>query len=112
MALKKFEKTPVNFVRDLETTLKKQEEAADVGGIIDAGLVPVVEEVKDDFISGSVKQRLMSQKKETKSKRLNLLLTPSLYDQLKAASTNLDMSVNEYVNLALSEIVKKQQSEL
>lgn len=112
MAVKKFEKTPVSFVRDLESTLKKQEEAAEAGGIIDAGLVPVVEEVKNDFISGSVKQRLMSQKKETKSKRLNLLLTPSLYDQLKLSAESLDMSVNEYVNLALSEVVKKQQSEL
>lgn len=38
---------------------------------------------------------------EAKTRRLQLLLTPSLYEQVKAAAEKDGLSVNEYINAAL-----------
>lgn len=40
---------------------------------------------------------------ETRSKRVQLLLTPSMFDALKALSVETGLSVNEIINVALSE---------
>lgn len=37
-------------------------------------------------------------KKEAKSKRVNLLIQPTLYGKLKSAADSAGISVNEYVN--------------
>lgn len=40
---------------------------------------------------------------ETRSKRLQLLITPTMYDALKKLSAESKLSVNEIVNIALAE---------
>jgi hypothetical protein len=44
---------------------------------------------------------------ETRSKRVQLLLTPSMFDALKALSADTGLSVNEIINIALEEYLKK-----
>lgn len=44
---------------------------------------------------------------ETKSRRLQLLLTPSLYDQLKRRADRERMSVNELINSILKDYLRK-----
>lgn len=44
---------------------------------------------------------------ETRSKRVQLLLTPSMFDALKSLSADTGLSVNEIVNIALGEYLKK-----
>lgn len=41
------------------------------------------------------------EKKEARNKRLNLLITPSLYEKAKEKCATLDISVNECVNQLL-----------
>lgn len=43
---------------------------------------------------------------ETRSKRVQLLLTPSMFDALKALSADTGLSVNEIINVALSEYLR------
>lgn len=43
---------------------------------------------------------------ETRSKRVQLLLTPSMFDALKALSADTGLSVNEIINVALNEYLK------
>lgn len=43
---------------------------------------------------------------ETRSKRMQILVTPSMYDALKALSSETKLSVNEIVNVALAEYLK------
>ena len=42
---------------------------------------------------------------ETRSKRLQVLVTPTLFDTLKSLSAETGLSVNEIINVALSEYV-------
>ena len=42
---------------------------------------------------------------ETRSRRVQVLLTPTLFDTLKALSVETGLSVNEIINVALSEYV-------
>ena len=49
-------------------------------------------------------------RRETRSKRLNLLITPSLYDALSAKADELDISFNEACNLAFEHFVKRRSS--
>ena len=44
---------------------------------------------------------------ETRSKRVQLLLTPSMFDALKALSAETGLSVNEIINIALGEYLKQ-----
>lgn len=44
--------------------------------------------------------------KETRSKRMQILVTPSMFDALKALSTETKLSVNEIVNVALVKYLK------
>jgi len=44
---------------------------------------------------------------ETKSRRLQLLLTPSLYDQLRDKAAEERMSVNEMINVILRDFLRK-----
>ena len=44
---------------------------------------------------------------ETKSRRLQVLLTPSLYDDLRAAAAADHMSVNEMLNTILKDYLRK-----
>lgn len=44
---------------------------------------------------------------ETKSRRLQLLLTPSLYEAVKRRAAEERMSVNELVNTILSDTIRK-----
>ena len=44
---------------------------------------------------------------ETRSKRLNLLIQPNLYNKLKAASKAQDISLNELINRVLEEYTDK-----
>ena len=43
---------------------------------------------------------------ETRSKRLQILVTPTMFDTLKALSNETGLSVNEIVNVALGEYLK------
>ena len=43
---------------------------------------------------------------ETRSKRMQILVTPSMYDALKALSAETGMSVNEIVNLSLMQFLQ------
>lgn len=49
---------------------------------------------------------LGASKDETKSKRLQLLVTPSMYEALKKLSEGTGLSVNAIVNEALDEYLK------
>lgn len=40
---------------------------------------------------------------ETRSKRLQVLITPTMFDTLKSLSAETGLSVNEIINVALSE---------
>ena len=42
---------------------------------------------------------------ETRSRRIQVLVTPTLFDTLKALSAETDLSVNEIINIALTEYV-------
>lgn len=46
--------------------------------------------------------------RETKSKRLNLLITPSLHAAMLAKAQALDVSFNEACCIAMAEFVKKE----
>ena len=46
--------------------------------------------------------------RETKSKRLNLLITPTLYEAMVAKAEKLDLSFNEACNLAISEFIRRK----
>lgn len=43
---------------------------------------------------------------EAKSKRVQILITPSLYDKLKMKSKITGVSVNEIINVAIDRITK------
>lgn len=43
---------------------------------------------------------------ETRSKRLQVLVTPTMFDALKSLSAETGLSVNEIVNVALGEYLK------
>lgn len=43
---------------------------------------------------------------ETRSKRLQVLVTPTMFEALKSLSAETGLSVNEIVNVALSEYLK------
>ena len=45
---------------------------------------------------------------ETKSKRLHLLTTPSLYEKIKKNAKREKVSINEYINIALAEYTKEK----
>lgn len=49
---------------------------------------------------------------KTKSKRLNLLIYPSLLDNLKKIATMQRRSVNDLINEALSEYTEKQAEQI
>lgn len=44
---------------------------------------------------------------ETKSKRINLLIQPSLYDAIKDKASKQGISVNEYIHVALVNAVEQ-----
>lgn len=46
---------------------------------------------------------------ETKSKRVQLLMQPSLYARLKAAATAQGLSVNDYIHRALEKATAEQE---
>lgn len=46
-------------------------------------------------------------KPETRSKRVQLLLTPTMFDALKALAAETGLSVNEIINVALAEYISK-----
>jgi hypothetical protein len=46
---------------------------------------------------------------ETKSKRMQLVVQPSLYESLKKASKRAGLSVNEYCHRVLSEATKEER---
>ncbi len=45
---------------------------------------------------------------ETKSRRLQLVIQPSLYERIKARATASGISVNEYCHKALDEATRKE----
>ena len=52
--------------------------------------------------------RAVRRRRETRSKRLNLLITPSLYDALSVKADELDISFNEACNLAFEQFLKRR----
>lgn len=44
---------------------------------------------------------------ESKSKRIQVLVTPTMFDSLKSLKEDTGLSVNEIINLALEEYMKK-----
>lgn len=55
----------------------------------------------------STTRRALPQYEETKSRRLQLLLTPSLFEAVKAKASEERLSVNEYINSILKNAVRK-----
>lgn len=55
------------------------------------------------YISDSVPMKLNPRYIETKSKRLQLLLQPSLYNKLKGMAGDQAISLNELINIALKD---------
>lgn len=51
-------------------------------------------------------KELAESKPEKKEKRLQVLITPSMYDALQEWKTKTGLSVNEIVNKALAEYLK------
>lgn len=49
-------------------------------------------------------------RKETKSKRVNLLVRPSVYDKLKVIAAASGVSVNDYINTVMERIVAEQNT--
>ena len=47
-----------------------------------------------------------TEKAETKSRRLQLLIKPSVYDRVKQIAEQSDLSVNDLINQILEEVVK------
>ena len=47
-------------------------------------------------------------RKETKSKRVNLLVRPSVYDKLKVIAAASGVSVNDYINTVMERIVSQE----
>ena len=47
-----------------------------------------------------------TEKVETKSRRLQLLIKPSVYDRVKQIAEQSDLSVNDLINQILEEVVK------
>lgn len=45
---------------------------------------------------------------ETKSRRLQLVLQPSLYERVKKRATNSGLSVNEYIHQILDEATREE----
>ena len=52
---------------------------------------------------------LKAETPETRSRRLQVLVTPSMYDALKALHDETGLSVNEIVNVALGEYLKGKE---
>lgn len=48
-------------------------------------------------------KELANNKPESRSKRMQVLVTPTMYDELKEYATKSGVSVNEIVNVALAE---------
>lgn len=46
---------------------------------------------------------------ETRSKRMQILVTPTMFDALKALSAETKLSVNEIVNVALGEYLNGRE---
>lgn len=46
---------------------------------------------------------------ETKSKRMQILVTPSMFDEIEAISKETGLSKNQIVNLALSEFMEDKE---
>ncbi len=51
----------------------------------------------------------IQQKQESKSKRLNLLVRPSVYQKAKEKAEKEYMSVNELINVLLEEYVNEEE---
>lgn len=56
--------------------------------------------------SGTRQRALQRQTEETKSRRLQVLLTPSLYDDLRERATQERISVNEMLNTILKDYLR------
>ena len=54
-------------------------------------------------------KRLADNTPETRSKRLQLLVTPTMFDTLKALSSETGLSVNEIINVAIGEYLKGKE---
>lgn len=46
-------------------------------------------------------------KKETRNRRLQLLMTQSLYNRVEAQAKSLEISVNELINTVLDDVIDK-----
>lgn len=46
---------------------------------------------------------------ETKSKRMQILVTPSMFDDIEAMAKETGLSKNQIVNLALSEFMENKE---
>lgn len=50
-----------------------------------------------------------AEKPETRSKRMQILVTPTLYDAMKSLASDGNVSMNEVVNVALEEYLKEKE---
>lgn len=72
-----------------------------------------VEEQRSERSSSTPKKRTQARRslpqfdEETKSRRLQLLITPSLYEAIKAKATQERRSINDLINSILSDAVRK-----
>ena len=59
--------------------------------------MPTIEEIMEQL------KKIAENTPETRSKRMQILVTPTMFDTLKALSSETGLSVNEIINVALNE---------
>lgn len=50
---------------------------------------------------------VLPQKRETRNRRVQLLMTPSLYDRVKEVAVEYDTNVNDLINIILENVLRK-----
>lgn len=65
--------------------------------------MPTTEEIIEQL------QKLRESAPETRSKRMQILVTPTMYDSLKVLADGMKVSMNEIVNVALAEYLKGKE---
>ena len=105
MSAKKFE------MSNAYNVMQQQDKIAGKGSVIEATIKAAKKPKAKRKSDETVRESVLSIKRETKSKRLNLLIKPSVFERVEAAAKDLGISVNEFANFALLSMVEKYEEE-
>lgn len=96
MAMKSFRDNPaLQFISTVESGEARQEEREPIPQTNPTGKLPEGYKFNPLYV-------------ETKSRRLQLILQPSLYERVKAGAVAAGLSVNEYVHQILSNATREE----